>query len=141
VDRTTHDQIQIDLPQVKPLVTRFRTESGYCPNCQKWVRSRHPEQLSQASGAAGVCLGPRAMALAADLKHRLGIPYRKITELLEITFGLEVTAGGLCQADARLPVCRQAGRIKLSPSTGNWWRRSGRAPRCTPMKPGGGSGP
>jgi len=47
-------------------------------------------------------LGPRAVALAADLKHRLGIPYRKISQLYGLAFGLEVTAGGLCQADARL---------------------------------------
>ncbi len=102
MDRATHERIQIDLPEVKPLVTRFLTESGYCPHCKRRVRSRHPEQLSEASGAAGVCLGPRAVALAADLKHRLGIPYRKISQLYKLAFGLEVTAGGLCQADARL---------------------------------------
>jgi len=49
-----------------------------------------------------VSIGPRAKALAADLKHRLGIPYRKIGELYKSAFGLEVTAGGLCQAEERL---------------------------------------
>ena len=102
VDRTTHEQIQIALPEVKPLVTRFLIESGYCPNCKRRVRARHPDQVSEAGGAAGTCLGPRAVALAADLKGRLGIPYRKISQLYELAFGLEVTAGGLCQADARL---------------------------------------
>jgi transposase len=102
VDRATHEQFQIDLPEVKPRVIRFLTESGYCPRCKKQVRARHPEQVSQAAGAAKVCLGPRAVALAADLKHRLGIPYRKISQLYELAFGLKVTAGGLCQAEARL---------------------------------------
>jgi len=83
-------------------VTRFLTESGYCPRCKKRVRSRHPERVSTATGAAGVCLGPRAVALAADLKHRLGIPYRKICGLFETAFGLQLTPGGLCQAAARL---------------------------------------
>ncbi len=32
----------------------------------------------------------------------MGIPYRKISQLFETAFGLPVTAGGLCQADARL---------------------------------------
>jgi len=32
------EQIQPDLPEVKPRVTRFLTESGYCPNC----RDRQP---------------------------------------------------------------------------------------------------
>jgi len=58
--------------------------------------------VSEATGAAGVSVGPRAKALATDLKHRLGIPYRKIADLLQTAFGLKVTAGGLCQADERL---------------------------------------
>ncbi len=101
-DRASHEQVQVDLPEVKPVITRFRTESGYCPRCRKRVRSRYPQQVSSATGAAGVSVGPRAKALAADLKHRLGVPYRKIAELLEMAFGLKVTAGGLCQADERL---------------------------------------
>jgi transposase len=101
-DRAIHEQVPVDLPEVEPVITRFRTESGYCPRCRKRVRSRHPRQGSSATGAAGVSLGPRARALAADLKHRLGIPYRKIADLLETAFGVEVTAGGLCQADERL---------------------------------------
>jgi len=28
-------------------------------------------------------------ALAADMKHRLGIPYRKISQLYELAFGLD----------------------------------------------------
>jgi len=66
-DRATHEQVQ-----VRPVIPRFRTESGYCRRCRKRVRSRHPRQVSSATGAAGVSLGPRARALAADLKHRLG---------------------------------------------------------------------
>ncbi len=101
-DCATHEQVQIDLPPVEPVVIRFRTESGYCPRCGKRVRSRHPDQVSEATGAAGVSVGPRAKALAADLKHRLGIPYRKIADLFETAFGLEVTGSGLCQAEVRL---------------------------------------
>jgi hypothetical protein len=101
-ERATHEQVQVDLPEVEPVITRFRTESGYCPRCRKRVRSRHPRQVSAATGAAGVSVGPRAKALAADLKHRLGIPYGKIADLFQTAFGLEVTAGGLCQADERL---------------------------------------
>ena len=100
--RAGHEQFQVDLPQIQPRITRFRTESGYCPRCRKRVCSRHPEQISTASGAAGVSVGPRAKALAADLKHRLGLPYRKIAELFQTAFGLKVSASGLCQSNARL---------------------------------------
>lgn len=101
-DRASHEQVQVELPKVEPVIKRFVTESGYCPRCCRRVRSRHPEQVSEATGAACVSLGPRAKALAVDLKHRLGIPYRKIADLFQTAFGLEVTASGLCQADERL---------------------------------------
>jgi len=101
-DQAWHEQFQVDLPPVEPVVRCFRTQSGYCSRCRRRVRARHPEQVSQATGAAGVSVGPRAKALAADLKHRLGVSYRKIAELFETAFGLEVSPGGLCQAEARL---------------------------------------
>ena len=97
-----HEQFVVDIPPVEPRVTRYVTHSGHCAHCGRRVRSRHPEQISDATGAAGVAIGPRAKALAADLKHRLGVPYAKVAEVLEVGFGLTVSRGGLCQADARL---------------------------------------
>jgi transposase len=97
-----HEQYVTDIPVVVPLITRYVTYSGYCVDCHKRVRSQHPEQISQASGAAGVLVGPRAKALAADLKHRLGGSYGKVSEALNDAFGLEVSRSGWCQADQRL---------------------------------------
>lgn len=101
-DEGIHEQFEVDIPPVRPVITRYVTYSGYCAACKKRVRSRHPEQISTATGAAGVVVGPRAKALAADLKHRLGVPYAKICDLLETVFGLPITPGGLWQAGARL---------------------------------------
>jgi transposase len=97
-----HEQYVTDIPVVVPLITRYVTYSGYCADCHKRVRSRHPEQTSQATGAAGVMVGPRAKALAADLKHRLGGSYGKVSEALNDAFGLQVCRSGWCQADQRL---------------------------------------
>ncbi|MGI8586550.1 MAG: IS66 family transposase [Chloroflexia bacterium] len=101
-ERQTHEQFQIDIPAVAPVVTRFLTESGQCAGCGKRVHSTHPEQISTAHGAAGVVFGPRIKALAADLHHRFGASYGKIVELFRDEFGLETTRGGLSQADTRL---------------------------------------
>ncbi len=101
-DSKSHEHFEVDIPPVCPVTTRYVTHSGYCDSCEKRVRSRHPEQISIATGAAGVVVGPRAKAVAADLKHRLGVPYAKICDHLKTVFGLSVTPGGLCQADARL---------------------------------------
>jgi transposase len=97
-----HEQYVTDIPVVEPIITRYVTYSGFCTDCHKRVRSQHPEQTSQASGAAGVLVGPRAKALAADLKHRLGGSYGKVSEALNDAFGLQVSRSGWCQADQRL---------------------------------------
>jgi len=101
-DKKTHEQFEIDIPPVRPITTRYVTYSGYCAGCKKRVRSRHPEQISTATGAAGVVIGPRTKASAADLKHRLGVPYAKICDHFVTAFNLSVSPGGLCQADIRL---------------------------------------
>ena len=97
-----HEQFVADIPKIRPIITRYVTYSGYCGGCHQRVRSRHPEQTSQATGAAGVMIGPRAKALAADLKHRLGGSYGKVSETLNDAFGLQVSRSGWCQADQRL---------------------------------------
>src|SRR5271157_2246620 len=97
-----HEQFVTDIPMIEVKTTRFITYSGYCGGCQKRVRSHHPEQISDATGAAGVLVGPRAKALAADLKHRLGVSYGKVSEVLNDAFGLPVSRSGWCQADQKL---------------------------------------
>lgn len=96
------DQYQTDIPPVQPRVTRFRVHLGHCRDCGKRLRGRHPRQVSQALGAAAPHLGPRAVALAADLNKRLGVSYGKIVALYQVAFGLTVSRSGVCQALARL---------------------------------------
>lgn len=50
-DRQEHEQYVVDIPPVEPVITRYVTHSGYCSHCRRRVRSRHPEQISEATGA------------------------------------------------------------------------------------------
>jgi transposase len=61
------------------------------------VQGRHPEQTSDALGAAGSQVGPRAKAWAAWLHYGLGLSFGKCTQLLA-RLGVNVTAGALCSA-------------------------------------------
>jgi transposase len=99
---TVHDQYQIDLPEPKPVVTRFRVPVACCPACHRRVQGRHPEQTSDALGAAAVQFGPRLLGLAADLKHRLGVSYRKGSSLLLTLTGLVVCSAALVRSGHRL---------------------------------------
>ena len=101
--RQKHEQFEIDLPKVEPIITRFLSYSGYCSQCRTRVRSWHEDQISHATGAAGqVVVGPRAKALASDLKHRLGVSYGKVSEALNDSFSLQVCRSGWCRADRKL---------------------------------------
>ena len=99
---TVHDQYQIDLPEPKPVITRFRIPVARCPACFRRVQGRHPEQTSDALGAAAVQFGPRLLGFAADLKHRLGVSSRKCSSVLLTLTGLVVTAAALVRSGPRL---------------------------------------
>jgi transposase len=95
-DRSPLTQYIEELPPVQPVVTRLTTWKGICPKCGE-VHSTHPLQVSQAQGAAGVHLGPRAIAWATLLNKQFGIPMRKTCSILARGFGLKLSAGGLAQ--------------------------------------------
>ena len=97
-----HEQYEIDIPEIKPIITLFLMLSGTCPECGKRHWMVHPDQISRAVGASGVVIGPRAKALAMDLKHRFGASYGKVSEVLNEAFHLNVTRGAWQQADQRL---------------------------------------
>jgi hypothetical protein len=102
IDLKEHEQYEIDIPEVKPIITRYVMVSGSCPKCNQRHWMYHPDQISKATGAAGVVIGPRAKALAADLKHRFGASYGKVCEVIDDAFGLNVTRSAWYQAGQRL---------------------------------------
>jgi transposase len=95
------EQFVEDIPQPRPHVLRIVTYSARCHTCGP-VMSRHPRQMSTASGAAAVQIGPNALGIAIDLNKRLGIPMRKTCDVLKEHFGFRLTPGGLVHAEARL---------------------------------------
>jgi transposase len=97
-----HPQYQTDLPPVVPVVTRFDVHGGTCPCCRRYHQGRHPEMTSDAVGAAANQVGPVALTMAAALKHRLGVPYRKITDFFATYFDLRLSPGTLPRAEQRL---------------------------------------
>jgi transposase len=101
-DPHTIEQLIEDIPPVRPHVTRLTTYQATCVKCAQRVRSQHPLQMSLAMGAAGVHLGPRALALAADLNKAKGLSMRKTSAVLRDCFGLQLSPGGLSQALDRL---------------------------------------
>ncbi len=101
-ERQRLEQTIVELPVVRPHLTRLVTWSGYCVHCQREVRSSHPRQVSTATGAAGTHLGARALGVACALKHQAGLSMEKTASVLRELCGLKITAGGLAQAFQRV---------------------------------------
>jgi transposase len=91
-------QFQEEFVPARSRMRRYEVALGHCAGCKRRVRGRHPEQTSDALGAAGVMLGPRAHALAAWLHVGLGVPMAKVAKILAALGGISVTPGGLHQA-------------------------------------------
>jgi transposase len=95
-------QYQTDLPPIVPITTQFNIETGFCPCCRQRQQGRHADQTSDAIGAAGNTLGPVILTMAAELKHRLGVPYRKICDFFKTYCDISVSPGTLVRAEQRL---------------------------------------
>lgn len=97
-----HEQFQSDLPEVKPTVVRFRVHVGTCHRCGRRVQGRHPRQTSDALGAAANQIGPRTLAVAAELNKVHGLTYGKMAVVFEKLFGLQVAPSTLVRGLERL---------------------------------------
>ena len=102
IERRVVVQYQTDLPPIVPIITQFNVEVGKCPRCQRLQRGRHEEQTSEALGAANHTIGPVALTMAAEMKHHLGVPYRKICDFFETYCDLYVAPATLVRAEQRL---------------------------------------
>jgi hypothetical protein len=95
------EQFIEEIPPVRPRVTHLITYRGRCADCGE-VHSTHPLKTSEASGAAGVQLGPRAQALAAALNKQHGLTMRTTCRVLDQLAGLRLSPGGLAQLVQRV---------------------------------------
>jgi transposase len=81
-ERTEHFQEDIVIrPQT--LVTRYLHGQAFCARCNRPVVQAGESELLNAP------IGPVAKSTALYLRYRMGIPYRKTTELLRELFGLK----------------------------------------------------
>lgn len=91
------EQFQAELPDPRPVVTKFKVHVRRCRACGKRVQGRHAEQTSDALGAAAAQVGPRLRGLAALLHYGMGLSFGRVARLIG-GWGVPVTAGALCAA-------------------------------------------
>lgn len=103
VEDQVQTQYQIDVPRPIPVtVTQFNLHVGHCADCGQRLQGRHPDQTSDATGAAAVQIGSNALGLAAELKHGLGLPFGKVARILSTATELDLSRATLARASQRL---------------------------------------
>ncbi len=86
-----------DLPERRPRVTAYHLAVGQCRRCGRRVRASHPDVRADQRGATAHRLGPEVLSLAHSLHYDLGVPVRKVPEVVRLATGLIVTQGALTQ--------------------------------------------
>ena len=81
---------RIEIPQVKPDVTRVTLQGGVCPCCAKRFKAPAPAGLEPGSP-----FGPNLRAFVIYLRSVQGIPMARMTDVLKDLFGLDISEGAL----------------------------------------------
>src|ERR687897_1203918 len=95
---------QVDLPEVKPLITQHQRLSVCCPTCGTRVVAPVPE------AAGGTPFGPRLHAVATYLKTFQALSYERLQATFSDLFGLSISQGGLMNLLRRAQGRFQTGR-------------------------------
>ena len=129
--RESYDHIEI--PVLKPDVTRVTLHGGTCPCCAKAFKAPPPQDMPRGSP-----FGPNLRALAIHLRFTQAIAFERLASLLSDLLGLEISEGALVNIleAAREPFAAQANEIRKSLLAGsvlqsdetglrvgkkNWW--------------------
>lgn len=83
----------IDLPPIRPVVTRVRLFGRRCPGCRRRVRGTPPETMPSGSP-----FGPSIVTMLAYLHHHHAVSYDRLSKLMAELFGLRISEGAIANA-------------------------------------------
>lgn len=95
--RCRHRYDHIDLPEVRPVVTRVELFGGRCGQCGRRYRAEPPAALPP-----GTPFGPGIRSLLAYLHHSHHVGFERLSRLLKEVFGLAISEGAIANAFRRM---------------------------------------
>jgi len=91
-----HAYDHIDLPAIRPIVTRIHRHRGTCPCCRKAVAAPAPEGFEPGSP-----FGPGIGALIIHLHITQAVSFERLSRLMADVFGLSISEGAIANILAR----------------------------------------
>ncbi len=91
-----HAYDHIDLPPLRPIVTRINRHRGVCPCCRKRVAAPAPDGFD-----VGTPFGPGLSALIIHLHVTQAIGFERLVRLMTEVFGVTISEGSIANILAR----------------------------------------
>jgi len=91
-----HAYDHIDLPPIKPVVTRIHRHRGICPCCRQRFSAPAPDGM-----APGSPFGPGLSALILHLHITQAIGFERLVRLMDEVFGVTISEGAIANILAR----------------------------------------
>jgi transposase len=88
-----HAYDHIDLPPIRPVVTRVRIFGRRCPGCRRRVRGKAPVTMPPGSP-----FGPSVVTMLAYLHHHHAVGYDRLSGLMTELFGLSISEAAIANA-------------------------------------------
>ena len=129
-----HAYDHVDLPPIRPVVTRINRHRGVCPCCRKPVSAVAPEGFEPGSP-----FGPGIEALILHLHITQAVSFERLARLMGEVFGLSISEGAIANilVRAQTPLVAAAetiaAAVRASPVVGSdetsarvrgktWWQ-------------------
>jgi len=91
-----HAYDHIELPPVRPVITRIHRHRGVCPNCRRGFSAPPPAGMPPGSP-----FGPDLTALILHLHVTQAIGFERLGRLLDEVFGIRISEGAIANMLAR----------------------------------------
>jgi transposase len=86
----------IELPPIRPVITRIHRYRGVCPSCRRGFSAPPPAGMSSGSP-----FGPELVALILHLHVTQAISFERLVRLLDEVFGVRLSEGAIANMLAR----------------------------------------
>jgi transposase len=107
---------RIEIPEIRPDVTRVTLHGGICPCCAKRFKAAAPQGLEPGSP-----FGPNLRAFAIYLRASHAISLERLARLMSDLLGLQISEGALVNIldNSRNAFCEQVKRIRAKLLSGS----------------------
>ena len=106
--RLRHAYDHIDLPPIRPVVTRVELFGGRCACCRRRYRAEAP-----AGMAPGTPFGPGIRSLLMYLHHSHHVGFERLSRMMGELFGLAISEGAIANAARRAGGAMDAARTAI----------------------------